>query len=116
MYSSTAVQSDPQPLLITPPPHPRANPTLSPPQSGHLAAAFAAQQDFIALAAACTKPSPTSPAFASALGPTQQALMAAVDLKDKNRPSKDFNGLTMVAEGIPALGWVTLVRRRPLPR
>lgn len=79
-------------------------------QSDLLAGAFSAQQDYIALAAACTKLSPTSPAFAAALGPTQKALMGAVDLKDKNRASKDYNALTMVAEGIPALGWVTLVR------
>ena len=67
------------------------------------------------MAAACTKLSPTSPAFAAALGPTQKALLAAVELKDKNRGSKDFNGLTMVAEGIPALGWVTLVSPQPQP-
>ena len=35
--------------------------------------------------------------------------MAVIDMKEKNRGSKEMNQLTVVSEGIPALGWVTLV-------
>lgn len=38
--------------------------------------------------------------------------MAAIEMKEKNRASKESNQLTVVAEGIPALGWVMLVRGR----
>lgn len=45
------------------------------------------------------------------LGPTQQALMKVTEIKESNRASKQFNHLSEVAEGIPALAWVTLVSR-----
>ena len=35
--------------------------------------------------------------------------MAVLDIKESNRPSKEINQLSTVSEGIPALGWVTLV-------
>ena len=35
--------------------------------------------------------------------------MAVIDMKEKNRGSKELNQLTVISEGIPALGWVTLV-------
>lgn len=36
--------------------------------------------------------------------------MAAVDIREKNRSSKEeANQLSTVAEGLPALGWVTMV-------
>lgn len=43
------------------------------------------------------------------LGPTQQALMKVTEIKENNRADKHFNHLSEVAEGIPALAWVTLV-------
>lgn len=69
---------------------------------------FTAQRAYIQLAAACKKPS--SPAsYETIIKPTQQALMAVIDFKEKNRASKESNQLTVVAEGIPALGWVMAV-------
>lgn len=50
------------------------------------------------------------------LGPTQQALMKVTDVKESNRASKQFNHLSEVAEGIPALAWVTLVSLPQPPR
>ena len=35
--------------------------------------------------------------------------MAALEIKERNRPSGEINQLNTVSEGIPALGWVTLV-------
>jgi adenylyl cyclase-associated protein len=71
--------------------------------------AFLAQLDFIQLASSCTQLSTSSPHYATLLAPTQAALMAVFDIKEKNRPSKEINQLSTVSEGIPALGWVTLV-------
>lgn len=72
--------------------------------------AFVAQKEFITFASQCTKLSSSSPAFAERLGPTQSALVASIEIKEKNRASKEANLLSTVSEGIPALGWVTLVR------
>lgn len=48
------------------------------------------------------------------LKPTQESLMAVTELKEKKRSSKQFNHLAEVAEGIPALAWVTL-DQKPAP-
>ena len=42
------------------------------------------------------------------LKPLQTEIGAIVALKDNNRPSPFFSHLSMVAEGIPALGWVVV--------
>ena len=78
-------------------------------QAGKVSEAFTAQLSYLEFTAACTKLPSTSPAFADKLGPTATALSAAVELKDKNRGSKEINLLNTVAEGIPAIGWVQVV-------
>ena len=40
--------------------------------------------------------------------PLQKELAAIAELKEKNRPSPLFSHLSMVADGIPALGWVVV--------
>ena len=60
-------------------------------------------------ASKCKQIPPGDPQFMALLGPTQQALMKVTSIKEDNRPSKQFNHLSEVAEGIPALAWVTLV-------
>ncbi|BGP30038.1 suppressor of rasval19 [Rhodotorula toruloides] len=77
-------------------------------QAQHVAKAFHAQKDFVQLASACTKLPTSSPQYPTIIGPTQTALLAAIDMREKNRASKESNQLTVVAEGLPALGWVTL--------
>uniref|UniRef100_A0A0K3CL96 Adenylyl cyclase-associated protein n=1 Tax=Rhodotorula toruloides TaxID=5286 RepID=A0A0K3CL96_RHOTO len=77
-------------------------------QAEHVAKAFHAQKDFVQLASACTKLPTSSPQYPTVIGPTQSALLAAIDMREKNRASKESNQLTVVAEGLPALGWVTL--------
>lgn len=42
------------------------------------------------------------------LNPTQVALDAVTQIREKNRASKLFNHLATVGEGISALGWVTM--------
>lgn len=96
----------------SPPPRPLADPPRLParPQSQQVANGFLAQKDFVQLAAACKKLSASDPQYQALIGPTQTALLAVIDVKEKNRASKESNQLTVVSEGIPALGWVTLVR------
>ena len=42
------------------------------------------------------------------MSPTQVALDAVTQVREKNRASKLFNHLAAVGEGISALGWVTM--------
>lgn len=74
-----------------------------------MANGFQAQRDFVRLASACTKLPTSAPEYQELIAPTQSALLAVIDVKEKNRASKENNQLTVVSEGIPALGWVTLV-------
>lgn len=61
------------------------------------------------MASQCKPVSTSSPQFASLIKPTQEPLAQVIELKEKNRGNKDeINFLFTVAEGIPALGWVTL--------
>ena len=46
--------------------------------------------------------------FLELLNPTQLALDAVTSIRERNRASKLFNHLATVAEGISALGWVTM--------
>lgn len=79
-------------------------------QAEQVERAFKAQADFIQLASQCTRLATSSPHFVTLIEPTQSALMAVVEIKEKSRGSKEMTQLNTVAEGIPALGWVTLVR------
>ncbi|GAA5989232.1 hypothetical protein JCM10908_001216 [Rhodotorula pacifica] len=77
-------------------------------QAQQVANGFLAQRDFVRLASACTKLSTSAPEYQELIGPTQTALLAVIETKEKNRAAKESNQLTVVSEGIPALGWVTL--------
>ncbi|GAA5860528.1 hypothetical protein JCM3774_006198 [Rhodotorula dairenensis] len=77
-------------------------------QAQKVANGFLAQKDFVRLASACTKLPTSAPEYQELIGPTQTALLAVIDVKEKNRAAKESNQLTVVSEGIPALGWVTL--------
>lgn len=50
------------------------------------------------------------PALQELIAPLQKAMGSISELRDKNRPSPLFNHLSVVSEGIPALGWVVVVR------
>lgn len=63
----------------------------------------------ISCAAACTKPSDS--AFMAMLGPLQSDIEAVNVIKDKYNKERDLrNHLATLSEGVPAVGWVTLVR------
>jgi adenylyl cyclase-associated protein len=76
-------------------------------QATAVQAAFQAQYHFLQLASQSKKPS--QEVFQTLLGDTQTHLMAAVNQQEAGKgPRKFANQLKMVAEGIPALGWVTI--------
>ncbi|KAI8990309.1 adenylate cyclase associated N terminal-domain-containing protein [Pilobolus umbonatus] len=66
-----------------------------------------AERDIIYISTLSQKPDMSSGTFMKLLEPIQTALSGIIEIKDKNRPSPFFNHLSVVAEGIPALGWFT---------
>ncbi|KAI8618456.1 adenylate cyclase associated N terminal-domain-containing protein [Chytriomyces sp. MP71] len=81
-------------------------------QAASLASAFAAQRDFILLASHAKKPAAAD--LPELLKPTQTHLEAVIKLREGARSSPLFNHLSIVSEGIPALGWVA-VEPTPVP-
>lgn len=73
-----------------------------------MAELFALQRALVYQATACTKPDDA--AFQKLLAPFSKAITAVVEIKDANRSNRVvFNHLSTVADGIPAVGWVTVV-------
>jgi len=66
--------------------------------------AIQAQRDLIAKASQSKKPDTAT--FQNLLKPTSDFISKIVALRDANRPTKVFNHLSTISEGIPALGWV----------
>ncbi|KAI8849428.1 adenylate cyclase-associated CAP [Chytridium lagenaria] len=81
-------------------------------QASHLKDAFFAQRAMIEIAANSKKPSDV-PTLQALLAPTQKEIEAVVTLREKNRPSALFNHLSVLSEGIPALGWVVIPAPAP---
>ena len=74
-----------------------------------VAEAIEAEKTIIHIASLAKKPDMTSSVFMKLIEPIQKALSGVVELKEKNRGDPLFNHLSVVAEGIPALGWFTCV-------
>lgn len=68
---------------------------------------FRVQQDFLSAATQCKKPSDQTKLL-PLLKPTQTALSVVTEARDPDRARRFDNHLKMVAEGIQALGWVTI--------
>lgn len=82
-------------------------------QAKHVEAAFNAQRTFLLITSSCQNPG--SARLMDLLKSTSDPLNRVVEIKDANRSDKRlFNGLTAIAEGITALGWVT-VESKPGP-
>ncbi|KAJ3061477.1 F-actin-capping protein subunit alpha [Podochytrium sp. JEL0797] len=83
-------------------------------QASALAAAFSAQRAFLVVASQSKKPAAAD--FAPLLKDTQTALQSVIAVREDKaaRASPFFNHLSMVSEGIPALGWVA-VEPTPVP-
>lgn len=74
--------------------------------------AFQAQKAMLSVVAASAKPSDAD--FAALLAPTAGPLGEVIAFRDSHRASKEFNHLTAMSEGIPALAWVQ-VTPKPAP-
>lgn len=49
--------------------------------------------------------------YQNLLKPINDAVMAATELKESNRPDPMYSNLSAVADGIMVMGWVTIDRR-----
>jgi adenylyl cyclase-associated protein len=81
-------------------------------QAALVNAAFQAQRAMLGQVAVSAKPSDAD--FAALLGPTAGPLGEVIAFRDSHRSSKEFNHLTAMSEGIPALAWVQ-VTPKPAP-
>ncbi|KAG0225282.1 hypothetical protein BGW42_004571 [Actinomortierella wolfii] len=77
-------------------------------QADHVNALFAAQREMIAIATTSQKPPLTSDIFSKLLEPSQVEMGKIIETREQNRSSPLASHLTTVAEGITALGWVTI--------
>lgn len=64
------------------------------------------QLAFLNIAAQSKKPA--ADVFQKLLEPTSKLMGEISAIRDKNRPSKQFNQLSTISEGIPALAWVCI--------
>ncbi|KAH7637072.1 adenylate cyclase-associated protein-like protein [Dermatophagoides farinae] len=69
--------------------------------------ALDAQLDFLRLASQSQKPADSK--LLELLRPTSDLITQIISIRDKNRKDEHFNLLSSIAEGIAALGWVSVV-------
>ncbi|KAF8325999.1 adenylate cyclase associated N terminal-domain-containing protein [Cantharellus anzutake] len=82
-------------------------------QVSHVARLFELQRGLILQAAQCKKPADA--AFGVLLEPFSKEIALVGEIKDSNRSNREFfNHLSTIADGIPAVGWVT-VSPKPAP-
>ena len=70
---------------------------------------FQTQRKFLLITTKATKPEPA--VYQDLLKPTNEALMAAVEVKDSNRADPMYTQLSAVADGVMMLAWVTVENR-----
>ncbi|KTW31422.1 hypothetical protein T552_00066 [Pneumocystis carinii B80] len=68
--------------------------------------AFEMHGEFIKKGTCMEKPDFSSTEFQTLIKPLQHKIDEVVSIRDKNRGSEMFNHLSMVSEGIAALGWI----------
>jgi adenylyl cyclase-associated protein len=76
-------------------------------QAKYFKQAFEVQQRLLVTASQSKKPDAAG--LQGLLKPCSEMLMKVAEIRDKNRTSPLFNHLSMVSEGVPALGWVAVV-------
>ncbi|KAM0519273.1 hypothetical protein D7B24_008480 [Verticillium nonalfalfae] len=80
-------------------------------QAAKVLAGFQAQRTYLLITTKAKKPDLNGAEHLALLNPINEALIAATEIKDANRPSPVFSQLSAVAEGIMVLAWVTVVNR-----
>ena len=75
-------------------------------QVGLLEQAVNNQRAFLNIVAQAKKPSPE--VLAKLLEPTSKIVSQIIEIRDSNRPDKQFNWLSAISEGVPAFGWVSV--------
>ncbi|KAF2093337.1 hypothetical protein NA57DRAFT_69130 [Rhizodiscina lignyota] len=83
-------------------------------QATAVSRAFAAQRQFLLISTKAKKPDMTSTTFMDILKDLQTEMMKADDIRQSNRASPQKDHLAMVADGVGALGWITM-ERSPKP-
>jgi len=79
-------------------------------QVAALEKALNAHKDFLNVASACKKPDDAT--LGKLLQPTSELVMEVIKIRDSNRGNAQWNHLSALSEGVPALGWVTI---KPTP-
>lgn len=77
-------------------------------QAKAVSEAFQALKDFLYVASTLEKPDFASEVFQTLISPLQNKINEVIEYRDKHRGSLLFNHLSMVSEGIPALGWIAV--------
>ncbi|KAL6791406.1 adenylate cyclase associated N terminal domain-containing protein [Trichoderma sp. SZMC 28013] len=83
-------------------------------QASEVLKGFQEQRKFLLIATKATKPATSGSSlivYQNLLKPITDALMAATELKESNRPDPMYSNLSAVADGIMVLGWVTVDHR-----
>lgn len=83
-------------------------------QAAEVLRGFREQRKFLLIASKAAKPSTSGSSlvvYQNLLKPITEALMAATEIKENNRPDPMYSNLSAVADGIMVLGWVTIDHR-----
>ncbi|KAL6902831.1 adenylate cyclase associated N terminal domain-containing protein [Trichoderma evansii] len=83
-------------------------------QASEVLRGFQEQRKFLLIASKAAKPSTSGSSltvYQNLLKPINDAVMAATELKESNRPDPMYSNLSAVADGIMVMGWVTVDRR-----
>ncbi|EMR08890.1 hypothetical protein PNEG_02673 [Pneumocystis murina B123] len=77
-------------------------------QAQYVLEAFEMLGEFIEKGSCMEKPDFSSSEFQTLIQPLQDKIDKVINIRNKNRGSEMFNHLSMVSEGIVALGWITV--------
>ena len=77
-------------------------------QASEVVKAFEAQRQFLLISTKAKKPSMASNVFMDLIKDMQEAIMKVDSIRQSNRSPEIKDHLAMVADGVGALGWVTM--------
>ncbi|KAM0252388.1 hypothetical protein ACHAQJ_007720 [Trichoderma viride] len=83
-------------------------------QASEVLRGFQEQRKFLLIASKAAKPNTSGSSltvYQNLIKPINEALIAATELKESNRPDPMYSNLSAVADGLMVLGWVTVDHR-----